>query len=195
MAELTNEGIITPEGTGPLDFISQELFLAEAFLFIGLFVVIRSQKRGIFDFIVSQKGYSYTFGVVSLVLVLNNIGFGYESFFKTNEFEFSSIGWLWLDNGVEWTMVLVMLFFGRVIPRLFFGSLNETDYGPALTNVILWSSFLIVAYGWPLLLSLLSMGNFVPGDWIMTYYSTIDWLSVFIFLPLALTFFLPNSYD
>lgn len=182
---LTNEGMA--------DFISQELFLAEAFLIIGLFVVIRSQKRGIFDFLLSQKGYSYTFGAVSLVLVLNNIGFGYDSFFKTNDltWDLTVVG----DNGIEFVMVSIMLTFGRIYPRLIFGSLNQTDYGPALTNVILWSSFLIVAYGWPLLLSLLSMGNFVPGDWIMTYYSTIDWLSVFIFLPLALTFFLPNSYD
>ena len=55
MAELTNEGMA--------DFISQELFLAEAFLIIGLFVVIRSQKRGIMRLPSSQKA-THTFGVV-----------------------------------------------------------------------------------------------------------------------------------
>ena len=172
--------------------MSKELFFAEAFLIIGLFVIIRSQKQGFVNYFLSERGYSLTFGAVAFVIAVNNLIFEYDSFFLTSELTFNAeFG----DNGIEFFMVAFLLTFGRIIPRFLFGAMPPADYGPALTNVILWSSFLIVAYGWTLLLSLFTMGEFVPGDWIMTYYSTIDWISLFIWIPLALTFLLPNRYS
>ncbi len=173
--------------------LSKELFFAEAFLIIGIFVMIRSQKQGFGNYFLSQRGYSLTFGAVAFVIAVNNLIFEYDSFFLTNELSFS-LNAEFSRNGIEYFMFFFLFTFGRLIPRLLFGAMPPADYGPALTNVILWSSFLIVAYCWTILFSIITMGEFVPGDWIMTYYSTIDWISLFIWIPLGLTFILPNRY-